>query len=392
VKQPNFSQVIDRHNTGSVKWDFLNQYLQLDQSELLPMWVSDFDFRCPDEVLQALHTRVDHGVFGYSERDEEYYKAAINWFDERHQLKLHKEWFTSIEGVVPGLALLIQLLSKPGDGVVVQGPYYGPFAKIISMNDRKVLENPLLESVDGYVFDYNHLEKLFQQTKPRLLLLCNPHNPTGRCWQAEELIQLLALCKQHNVIVLSDEIWADLTLPGETFTSVLHLGSEWHEYVIAATSASKTFGLSSLRISNFLIPHPDIRKAFINRLNAHGLDVFNALSMTAATAAYKFGGPWMDALQAYLADNRRWFEQALAYAAPWCHMVKAEGTYLAWLDCRGLGLDDAVLKQFLLDKAKIAVSMGESFGYMGAGFIRINLGCPRRYLEQAITGLSQLYP
>lgn len=392
MKQLNFSQIVDRHNTSSVKWDFLNQYLQLDQSDLLPMWVSDFDFKCPEEVLQAMHTRVDHGVFGYSERDEDYYQSAINWFIGRHQLELQRDWFTSIEGVVPGLALLIQLLSKPGDRVVVQGPYYGSFTKIISLNDRTVLENPLIESIDGYKIDYCHLEQLLSEKSPRLLLLCNPHNPTGRCWQAEELIQLLALCKKYNVIVLSDEIWADLTLPGEKFTSVLHLGSEWHNYVIAATSASKTFGLSSLRISNFLIPNPDIRKAFINRLNAHGLDVFNALSMAAATAAYKHGGLWLDALQAYLSENRRWFEQALAYAAPWCHMVKAEGTYLAWLDCRDLGLDDEMLKQGLLDKAKIAASMGKSFGPMGAGFIRINLGCPRRYLESAITGLSKLHP
>lgn len=391
MKQPNFSEVIDRHNTSSVKWDFLNQYLQLDQSDLLPMWVSDFDFRCPDEVLQALHTRVVHGVFGYSERNDDYYQAAINWFANRHQLALNRDWFTSVEGVVPGLALLIQMLSEPGDGVVIQGPYYGSFAKIITMNNRVVLENPLVESLEGYKIDYDHLEQLLQREKPRLLLLCNPHNPTGRCWRSEELTQLLALCKKYNVIVISDEIWADLTLPGETFTSVLHLGPEWHEHVIAATSASKTFGLSSLRISNFLIPNPDIRHAFVNRLNAHGLDVFNALSMTAATAAYKYGAPWMDALQVYLAENRRWLEQALAYAAPWCHMVKAEGTYLAWLDCRDLGLDDATLKQALLEKAKIAASMGESFGPMGSGFIRINLGCPRRYLENAIEGLSQLH-
>ncbi len=181
MKQPNFSEVIDRHNTSSVKWDFLNQYLQLDQSDLLPMWVSDFDFRCPDEVLQALHTRVDHGVFGYSERNDDYYQAAINWFANRHQLALNRDWFTSVEGVVPGLALLIQMLSEPGDGVVIQGPYYGSFAKIITMNNRVVLENPLVESLEGYKIDYDHLEQLLQREKPRLLLLCNPHNPTGRC-------------------------------------------------------------------------------------------------------------------------------------------------------------------------------------------------------------------
>ena len=386
----NFNQVVNRHNTGSVKWDFIERYLQLDGSDLLPMWVSDFDFKCPEEVQQALHRRVDHGIFGYSERDEQYYQAVMDWFSNRHNLQLKREWFTSIEGVVPGLAILIQLLSKPGDAVVVQGPYYGSFAKIITMNGREIIENPLTESPQGYQFDFAQLEACFKLHKPPLLLLCNPHNPTGRCWTRDELTQLVALCRAHGVTVISDEIWADLLLPEETFTSVLHLDEDCHEHVIAATSASKTFGLSSLRISNFLIPNALTRNAFIDRLNAHGLDVFNALSMTAATAAYQHGAAWLDDLQRYLAENRRWFEQALAYAAPWCKMTQAEGTYLAWLDCRALGLDDGALQQALIHTSKIAPSMGSSFGPQGRGFIRINLGCPRQYLEDAIRGLAKL--
>ena len=385
-----FNAIIDRHHTGSVKWDFIDRYLQLDGSELLPMWVSDFDFPCPPEVQQSLHQRVDHGVFGYSERDDAYYEAAIDWFAKRHGLPLRREWFTSIEGVVPGLAMLIQLLSKPGDGVVVQGPYYGSFAKIVTMNGREVIENPLLETPQGYRIDFDQLATCLAQRKPPLLLLCNPHNPTGRCWRRDELERLMALSHAHDVTVISDEIWADLLLPGETFTSVLHLGEEYRERVIAATSASKTFGLSSLRISNFLIPNARLRQAFVDRLNAHGLDVFNALSMTAATAAYQRGAAWLDELLDYLAENRRWFAQALAAAAPWCAMTQAEGTYLAWLDGRALGLSDADLQQALVAVAKLAPSMGSGFGPQGSGFIRINLGCPRRYLERAVEGLARL--
>ncbi|WP_387691816.1 MalY/PatB family protein [Photorhabdus sp. RM71S] len=390
MKPRDFNQIIDRHNTGSVKWDFLDRYLQLSQTDLLPMWISDFDFQCSEKIQQALHTRVNHGIFGYSERDDHYYQATIDWFSKRHQLTLHRDWFTSIEGVIPGLALLIQMLSKPGEGVVVQGPYYASFAKIITMNGRMVIENPLLESPEGYKIDYNHLEQMLEQHRPPLLLLCNPHNPTGRCWDRDELTRLLTLCKKYGVTVISDEIWADLILPGKTFTSVLHLGNEWHSNVIAATSASKTFGLSSLRISNFLIPNPELRHAFKARLDAHGLDVFNALSMTAATAAYQHGDVWLDELQHYLAENRCWFGQALTSAVPWCRMTKAEGTYLAWLDCRDLGLDDDTLQRALLQKAKIVVSMGWSFGNKGEGFIRVNLGFPREYLEKAIAGLVQV--
>lgn len=388
----NFNQVINRHNTGSVKWDFIEHYLQLDGSDLLPMWVSDFDFKCPPEVQNALHSRVDHGIFGYSERDDHYYQAAMDWFSKRHNLQLKREWFTSVEGVVPGLALLIQMLSNPGDAVVIQGPYYGSFAKIITMNGRNVIENPLTESPQGYQFDYAQLESCFRQYTPPLLLLCNPHNPTGRCWTHDELTRLMTLCRAHGVTVISDEIWADLLLPGQAFTSVLHLDKDCLEHVIAATAASKTFGLSSLRISNFLIPNARMRGAFIDRLNAHGLDVFNALSMTAATAAYQHGEAWLNDLQRYLAENRRWFEQALSYAAPWCKMTRAEGTYLAWLDCRALGLNDDALQQALIHTSKIAPSMGRSFGSQGKGFIRINLGCPRQYLEDAIRGLAKLTP
>ncbi|WP_440523523.1 MalY/PatB family protein, partial [Serratia marcescens] len=237
---------------------------------------------------------------------------------------------------------------------------------------------------------FDQLAACLAQRKPPLLLLCNPHNPTGRCWRRDELERLMALCHAHDVTVISDEIWADLLLPGETFTSVLHLGEEYRERVIAATSASKTFGLSSLRISNFLIPNARLRQAFVDRLNAHGLDVFNALSMTAATAAYQRGAAWLDELLDYLAENRRWFKQALAAAAPWCAMTQAEGTYLAWLDCRSLGLSDTDLQQALVAVAKLAPSMGSGFGPQGRGFIRINLGCPRRYLERAVEGLARL--
>lgn len=390
MKQPDFNQVVDRHQTSSVKWDFMEHYLQLSETDLLPMWVSDFDFPCPPAVQQALHARVDHGVFGYSERNEDYYRAAIEWFAQRHQLPLERQWFTSIEGVVPGIALLIQMLSQPGEGVVVQGPYYGSFKKVIALNGRRVLENPLQEREGEYHFDFAQLAELLQREKPPLLVLCNPHNPTGRCWDRQELTQLLTLCQQHGVTVISDEIWADLILPEARFTSVLHLGQAWHDRVIVATSASKTFGLSSLRISNFLIPDTALREQFVERLNAHGLDVFNALAMTAATVAYQQGSPWLDALLAYLAENRRWFAQALAQAAPWCRMVSAQGTYLAWLDCRALGLDDEALQQAMRQQAKIAPSMGCGFGEQGQGFIRINLGCPRAYLEMAVAGLAKL--
>ncbi|AEZ45259.1 class I and II aminotransferase [Salmonella enterica subsp. enterica serovar Typhi] len=355
------------------------------------MWVSDFDFACPPEVQAALHQRIEHGVFGYSERDEAYFNALLHWFSSRHQLTLKQEWVCSVEGVVPGLALLVQMLTHPGDGVVVQGPYYGSFAKIITLNGRKLLENPLSESPDeGYQMDFCQLERLFRHERPPLMILCNPHNPTGRCWSANELEQLLLLCEAYDVTLISDEIWADLLLPCETFTSVLHLGERWHKRVISATAASKTFGLSSLRISNFLIPDPTLRQRFLSRLDAHGLDVFNALSVQAATTAWNESRQWLDSLLDYLAENRRWFVEQATEHLPWARIVPAQGTYLLWMDCKKLGLDDEQLKWVMADVAGIAPSMGSGFGPAGSGFIRLNLGCPRTYLEMAIDGLKRI--
>lgn len=220
--------------------------------------------------------------------------------------------------------------------------------------------------------------------------MCNPHNPTGRCWSANELEKLLLLCEAYDVTLISDEIWADLLLPGETFTSVLHLGERWHKRVISATAASKTFGLSSLRISNFLIPDPTLRQRFLSRLDAHGLDVFNALSVQAATTAWNESKQWLDSLLDYLAENRRWFVEQATEHLPWARIVPAQGTYLLWMDCKKLGLDDEQLKWVMADVAGIAPSMGSGFGPAGSGFIRLNLGCPRTYLEMAIDGLKRI--
>ncbi|QGN37515.1 MalY/PatB family protein [Klebsiella oxytoca] len=386
-----FNRIIDRHHTGSLKWDFMTRYFGEGANELLPMWVSDFDFTCPPAVQTALIQRIEHGIFGYSERPQIYFDSLISWFSTRHQLAIKQQWICSIEGVVPGLSLLVQMLSRAGEGVVVQGPYYGSFAKIISLNDRRLLENPLSEEPEiGYRMDLAHLETLFRTERPPLMILCNPHNPTGRCWSAQELSELLALCEKYDVILISDEIWADLLLPGENFTSVLHLGERWHSRVISATSASKTFGLSTLRIANFLIPASALRDQFLRRLDAHGLDVFNALSIESSIAAWQNGAPWLDELLDYLAENRRWFIQQAAEYLPWARIIPAQGTYLLWIDCKRLALSDEQLKWVMVDVAGIAPSMGNSFGSAGSGFIRLNLGCPRVYLEKALEGLKRI--
>ncbi|MCH9296858.1 MULTISPECIES: MalY/PatB family protein [Pantoea] len=386
-----FNQIINRRNTGSVKWDFAAKHLGEDAEEMLPMWVSDMDFAAPPQVINALVQRCQHGVFGYSDRDQTYFDAMLNWYATRHHLHLKQEWICTTEGVVPGLSLLVQMLSNEQDGVVVQGPFYGSFEKIISLNHRQLLNNPLIKTGESeYLMDFEHLESLFKQHRPPLMILCNPHNPTGRCWRKAELCQLLTLCEAYNVILLSDEIWADLVLPGHQFTSVLHLGARWHSRVISATSASKTFGLSSLRLSNFVIPDAQIRDRFAARLNAHGLDVFNALALCASTAAWQSGADWLNQLLICIAANRAWFAEQVAEHLPWARVMPAESTYLLWIDCNGAGLDDQQLRAVMMHTARIAPSMGYQFGPQGKGFIRLNLGCPRDYLRLALEGLKKI--
>lgn len=385
-----FDEVINRRHTGSLKWDFMPVSQHQRTGQLLPMWVSDYDFAVPPAVVAALHQRVEHGVFGYSTRGEDYFTALCNWFLQRHQLAFDRQWVCSVEGVAPGLSLLLQMLTRPGEGVVVQAPYYGTFGKIITLNQRRLLENPLRpDSKAGYCMDLDHLTRLLETQRPPLMILCNPHNPCGRCWSVAELEALLTLCQRYQVCLLSDEIWCDLLLPAARFTSVLQIENQ-PDTLIVANSASKTFGLSALRIANFIIPDNRVRQNFIERLNAHGMDVFNVLAMTAATAAYHHGQRWLDQLLAYLADNRNWFCQQAERYLPWAQITPAQASYLLWMDCRELGVNDEELKRIMIEHAGILPSMGCDFGDQGSGFIRLNLGCPRQYLHQAMDGLKQL--
>lgn len=385
-----FDEIIDRRHTDSLKWDFMPVSQHIDSQRLLPMWVSDYDFAAPPAVLAALHQRVQHGVFGYSKPGERYFMALCDWFLRRHQLSVDPQWVCSVEGVVPGLALLLQMLTEPGQPVVIQAPYYGSFGKIITLNQRRLLENPLRpDAKTGYCMDLDHLKYLLATQRPPLMILCNPHNPCGRCWSATELEAVIALCQQYQVCLLADEIWCDLLLPTAHFTSILHTKHR-PANLIVVNSASKTFGLSALRISNFIIPDHSLRQHFIQRLYAHGMDVFNVLAMTAATAAYNQAQPWLEQLLIYLADNRRWFCQQAEQYLPWAQITPAQASYLLWMNCSQLRVNDQELKRMMIDHAGILPAMGCDFGSQGSGFVRLNLGCPRQYLHQAMDGLKRL--
>ncbi|MGF1815555.1 MalY/PatB family protein [Vibrio splendidus] len=381
-----FDNTINRRNTGSVKWDFMEQKLGLEGSDLLPMWVSDYDFQAPQQVLNRLAQDISHGIFGYSERQDDYYRAVIDWFKSQHNTEIEKEWITTIHGVLPGIAMALQMLTQVNDQIVIQSPGYGSFRKIIELNDRRVLNNPLIESDGHYQLDFAHLEDCFA-SGAKALIFCNPHNPTGRAWNEQEITQVAELCKKHDVWLISDEIWSDLTLAPNVFHSTLKLPSSLTDKLIVATAASKTFGLSSLRISNFIIPNLQLKDQFVRRLDAHGMDCFNSLSMSAATTAYQECETWLTDLKHYLQDNIETLNGFIKAELPHIRFTKPEATYLAWLDCRAMKLSDAELERKLI-AAGIVPSMGCAFGEEGSGFIRLNLGCPEKVLSDALVRLK----
>lgn len=381
-----FDPVINRRHTGSVKWDFMAEKLGLDGDDLLPMWVSDYDFQCPPTVLQALHQRVEHGVFGYAERDAAYYQAIIDWYRTQHHVEIEKDWITTVHGILPGLAVLLEVLTEPGDKVVMQTPGYGAFRKITELNKRVLLENPLLEHAGTYTLDLAQLEMCFQQGA-KVLLFCNPHNPTGKAWSTDDIFAVAQLCHQYQVWLFSDEIWGDLNMPGHQCHSALSLPSAITQRLIVATASSKTFGLSSLRISNLMIPNAELKQQFIRRLDAHGMDVFNSLSMCAATAAYQTAADWLAELKQYLQHNVDLLADYLKQHLPQLHFTAPEAGYLAWIDCRALAISDHELEQKLVHAGLVA-SMGIGFGKQGSGFIRLNLGCPQETLKKALHMLS----
>lgn len=376
-----FDQVHNRRNSGSLKWDFMEQKLGIDDQERLPMWVSDYDFKAPQTVLDALNTRVDHGIFGYAERDENYYQAIINWYQTQHAIIIQKNWITTVHGVLPGLSMAIQMLTKCADKVVVQTPGYGAFRKITELNDRIIVENPLYSENSHYQIDFEHLEQCFQQGA-KVLIFCNPHNPVGRAWSKQEITAIAELCDKYEVWLLSDEIWGDLAMPDARYYSALSLPTHLQQRLMVATAASKTFGLSSLRISNFMIPNQELREQYRRRLDAHGMDVFNSLAMCAATAAYQTSEQWLAELKQYLQGNIDTFSEFIQTELPKLQFRAPEAGYLAWIDCRELCLDDSIIEQRLLT-AGIVPSMGVAFGLASTGFIRLNLGCPKSTLLSA---------
>lgn len=380
-----FDCVIDRRDTDSVKWGFLEAWDK--GAETLPLWVADMDFQAPPCVREALRRAVDHGIFGYSAPRRDYFEAVSGWFARRFGWEPEEDWLVTTPGVVFAIAVAIQALTEPGDGVLVQTPVYYPFYNMIEENGRRVVRSPLRLRDGRYEIDFADLEAKLSDSNTKMLLLCSPHNPIGRVWTREELRRVGELCRAHGVLVVSDEIHCDFAFPEHPHTMLLQACPEIADRAVLCTAPSKSFNLAGLQASNIFIPDPALRQRYQAVLSRNGYFSLNTLALTACAAAYRDGADWLDQCRAYLRGNLDRLREFLDRRLPTVRLIEPEGTYFAWLDCRALGLRGEALDRRMLD-CGLWLDGGGMFGPEGEGFQRLVLACPRATLDQALERLA----
>lgn len=389
-----FDREINRKGTNSVKWEFIKQGNKLlyrkepdgssASTRLLPMWVADMDFPCPEPVVEALVARAQHRIFGYTSPTDSYQRAIVNWMKKRHGWEIEPEWICTAPGVVPALYMLVQTFIIPGDKVLIQTPVYYPFNKAVENGDGVLVTNSLLYEDGRYSMDFADLEQKTKDPQVKMVILCSPHNPVGRVWTRDELLRFGEICIKNNVLVVSDEIHGDLILEGYVFTPFADISEEFAQNSITCTAPSKTFNLAGLKTSNIIISNEQLRSRFKKTLERTGLSGVGAFGVIALEAAYNHGEEWLAQVLDYVMGNLQYLQEYIAEHLPQISVVPLEGTYLVWLDCRSLGLSEQELERVMLKEAKVYLDEGYIFGIEGQGFERINIACSRSVLVEAL--------
>lgn len=370
-----FDRIINRRDTESVKWNWFDE-------DVLPMWVADMDFRSPEPVIDALKTRVKHGVFGYGFPPADLQKAVSTHLRERHGWPVDPAQVSFVSGVVTGFNHAIYSLTEPGDKILIQTPVYPPFLRAPEQAGREKVESPLVRTEEGkYEIDFDDFETK-AASGVKLFILCSPHNPVGRVFTREELTRMAEICLTNDVLICADEIHADLVFPPNRHIPMASLSPEVSARTVTYLAPSKTFNIAGLSTSIYIAQDEEM-----NQKLQHSMRLLlghpNILGLHAALAAYREGQPWLDELLVYLEANRDYLFDFVNEALPGVSMWKPEGTYLAWLDCRRLEIDETPYK-FFLEEAKVGLNDGADFGEAGQGFVRLNFGCPRAILEEGL--------
>ncbi len=384
-----FDVITDRRNTNSLKYDFALQ--RGKPADVLPLWVADMDFKTVPEVREALAEKAAHGIFGYSEPDDGYFSAVETWFSKHFGWTPERKRLVLSCSVIFSLCNLIEAETEPGDAVIINPPVYYPFGESILENNRKLVTSDLVYRDGRYFMDFDDFEQKIIKENVKMYVLCNPHNPVGRVWRTDELERLSEICLKHGVFVVSDEIHGDFVYPGHEFTSYATLGETALKHAAICTSASKTFNLAGLHNSNTYIYDDEVRQRFLTIQNKKGYSQSNIMGIVACKAAYTYGEQWHSELVEYLTGNLRFLRDYLKENIPGIRLVEPEGTYLAWLDCKGLGYSDADLNDIIVNKAKLWLDAGNIFGKPGEYFERINIACPREILSDALQRLKNAF-
>jgi cystathionine beta-lyase len=386
-----FDELVDRRHSNSMKWARPEAFLAPDEvaADPLPMWVADTDFKAPPVVIEALHDAVDHGVFGYpAGATESYLSAVVQWQAKRFGWEIDPAWVFQTAGIITSLKTAVQAFSSPGDSVLIQPPVYAHFHNDVLLNGRHLAPAPLERTETGYRFDAATFEAAIRPDT-KLFILSNPHNPTGNVWTEDELRTMGEICALHGVMVIADEIHQDLIInPTLQHVPFASLGAEFAMNSITCTAPIKTFNLPGLQSANVFIPNRRLRDDFVRQYDRNIFPLVNVLGMVAAEAAYAHGEPWLEGMLTYLRANHAHFAASVNRATDRVQVLPADSLYLTWMDCRNLGLDAAALDRFMLLQARLWLDEGQKFGVEGHGYMRVNLGCPRSTVDEAIRRLT----
>lgn len=378
-----FNNIIDRRNTGSMKWDV--------KPNELPMWVADMDFQTAPQITECILERAEHGVFGYTVITDEWYQAYQTWWGKRHGFEIQKDWLIFCTGVVPAISSIVPKMTAVGENVVVMTPVYNIFFNSILNNGRNVLESRLMYDGNEYQIDFGDLEEKLSDPQTTLLILCNPHNPIGKIWDRETLERIGDLCRKHHVLVLSDEIHCDLTEPGWQYTPFASVSENCRRNSITCVAPTKAFNLAGIQTAAVIVPEDNLRHKVSRGLHTDEVAEPNVFAAAAPIAAFTCGREWLDALREYLWENRRFAEDYIKREIKGISAVSARATYLLWLDCRNIIGNGTEFCRFIRSHSGLYLSDGNEYRN-GEGFLRMNLACPREQVEDGLKRLKESVP
>ncbi|MDT9026656.1 MalY/PatB family protein [Rossellomorea yichunensis] len=378
----NWNDCIERTNTHSVKWSF-------PAEDVIPMCIADMDFQVSPAILEAMNRKAQHGIYGYTTFSDRYFESVISWWKRRFQMGIEKEWISFSPGIIPGINVLLSVLTEPGDGVIIQDPVYYPFYSTIENHGCSVMKNTLLYEDGVYSIDFDDLEEKARHPRTKLLILCSPHNPVGRVWTREELMKIGSIAKRHDLWIISDEMHGDLVYKGYEHVPLFKGDESLVERSILCAAPSKTFNIAGLQTSILLIPNKDLRDKYNEKLTGYGLMRPNVFGIEGTIAAYEEGEPWLNELLMVLEENKQYVLNYLEQHLPELKGITPQATHLIWMDCTELGMTGEELCTFFLEKARVKFDEGFKFGQSGHTFVRMNIACPKERIDLALRRIHE---